>query len=262
MSGRLRGLSVGIGVLMVGGFAAYLWLGSKVQDGEPRPLYPGCYGHPDYDVCVIFVRHCEGCHSGPAIMNVAAPDLVGLVGRRRTFASGESLIANEAYIRRSIANHGDQSEWIPGYGTEKSHLRELAERALSPEEVAALARYIQDFEPYPLVAKVHVHEEWAAEDARVEEIDRLMKVASDPVRACYQVALIDHPEVRGFFVIEFRGDQRSRFGGKVVRTSVSNAITTGCVEYAISPYEHRKPAEGPLLARYGIKLSSRPGASK
>lgn len=258
MSGRLWGLSVGIGVLLVGGFAAYVWLGSKVQDGEPKPLYPGCYGHSDHDVCVMFVDQCAGCHSGPAVMNVDAPELVGLIGRTRTFASGESLVADEAYIRRSIADHTDESEWIPGYGTEKSQLRELSERALSPEEVAALARYIQDFDPYLVVAEVLVRQEWAAEDVRVQKIDRLMNVASDPLRACYQVTLIDHPDVRGSYVVEFRADHGSGFGGKVVESSVSNAIATGCLEYSISPYEQRKPVEGALLARYQIDISARP----
>lgn len=258
MSGRLWGLSVGIGVLLLGGFAAYVWLGSKVQDGEPWPLYPGCYGHPDYDACAMFVDQCAGCHSGPAVVNVDAPDLVGLIGRTRTFASGESLVADEAYILRSITNHSDESEWIPGYGTEKTQLRELSERTLSSEEVAALVGYIQSFEPYPLVAEVRISQEWAVEDGRAQRIERLMKAASDPLRACYQVALVDHPEVRGSYVVEFRADHASGFGGKVVESSVSNAITIGCVEYSISPYEWRTPAEGPVLARYNIELLSRP----
>jgi hypothetical protein len=43
------------------------------------------------------------------------PSLAGLVGRKRVFLSGQSLVADEAYIRRSIIDHSSDAEYVPGW---------------------------------------------------------------------------------------------------------------------------------------------------
>jgi hypothetical protein len=38
-----------------------------------------------------------------------------LVGRKRVFLSGQSVVADEAYIRRSIIDHSSDAEYVPGW---------------------------------------------------------------------------------------------------------------------------------------------------
>ena len=229
----------------------------KPSDG-PRPLYPTCEESAEYDACVTFVNQCEGCHGLAGVLNLQAPPLAGLIGRVRRFSSGESLVADEAYIRRAIANHSDKSERIPGYDVNESQLRELAHDVPSPTMVDALARYIRNLEPYGRIARVRIEQQTAAHDWRIEQIELSMKAAADPISACYQVVLADDPDVRGSLLVEFRADEGKGFTAGIVEDHVSNAVTVGCVEHLISRSPSRRPSNGPLLARYAITFSSSP----
>jgi cytochrome c oxidase subunit II len=72
-------------------------------------------------------RGCATCHQTPA--TPLGPSLLGLFGRRVQLASGESVIANDDYVRQSILN--PQAKVVAGYQpTMPTFQGQLSEEAL------------------------------------------------------------------------------------------------------------------------------------
>ena len=81
-------------------------------------MSPDCAEQPNAAACwgekLYWSKGCAACHSTDGIKQQPAPSWKGLIGAERTFTSGESLVADEVYIRRSITEPG--VEIIQGYG--------------------------------------------------------------------------------------------------------------------------------------------------
>ncbi|HVU51742.1 MAG TPA: SCO family protein, partial [Polyangia bacterium] len=81
----------------------------------------------------LLVLGCLGCHAEPRL----APPLASLAGSRVRLASGATVVADEAYLRRSILAPG--AELVAGYGPSMpSYALELA-----PPEVDALIEALE-----------------------------------------------------------------------------------------------------------------------
>ena len=222
--------------------------------GGPRPpRFPECESEKDIPACVSlkkrFYDGCMRCH-GSGYHLRAAPDLVDLLGREREFDTGVTLIADEAYIRRSIADHADAEEHIPGYEPPLAELGVAAVR-LTEEEIDRLVRYVVELEPHPVDANMVVTDEWFASDPRAEEIGRLVDVISESIRYCYHGSLLEDPDVRGLMLLEFHA-RGEGFAGRLVETSVDHGIPVNCVKSAIGDRNDASAKDGALLARYRI----------
>jgi hypothetical protein len=83
--------------------------------GDPRP----CAGSLNEELCrkgaPSFDVRCAACHGMRGVQERKGPSLAGLVGRKRVFLSGQSVVADEAYIRRSIIDHSSDAEYVPGW---------------------------------------------------------------------------------------------------------------------------------------------------
>jgi cytochrome c oxidase subunit 2 len=77
---------------------------------------------------------CSNCHG--ATDTLRAPTLVGIFGKKRTFADGTSAIADDAYLRESILNPFNHI--TAGYGQSMPSYSNLSE-----EEVLNLLAYIK-----------------------------------------------------------------------------------------------------------------------
>jgi cytochrome c oxidase subunit 2 len=85
-------------------------------------------------------RHgCFSCHSSGS--SVHAPLLDGLYGSRVLLNTGESLIADENYLRESIVN--PQAKIVSGY----QNLMPSFQGALSSDEIVSLVEYIKSLSP-------------------------------------------------------------------------------------------------------------------
>ena len=243
--------------------AVLIWLVRLPRIEGPRPIrFPACQEEDDPLACheleERFHDGCLGCHSTLSFQRVA-PDLVGLLGRQRTFASGESLVADEAYIRRSIADHTDKAEYVPGYAVLPNELED-ASRGLTDRDIDKLTTRVVQLQPHSILAGVEITKEWSAEDSRVEDIDDLLEDARESLRDCYQGALAADPDAHGAFEVEFRERDRPHLGGEIVRTDVTNPIVVNCVKSVLEYHDgvpHFPPRDG-LVARYRIEMSTAP----
>jgi cytochrome c oxidase subunit 2 len=82
---------------------------------------------------------CVGCHTGQA--GAPGPDLTGLFGTQVELSTGQSVIANEDYIRESILNPA--AKIVKGYQPIMPSFR----GTLTTEQVNALVLYIQSLGP-------------------------------------------------------------------------------------------------------------------
>ena len=78
---------------------------------------------------------CAACH-GPDGSGAAGPSWVGLAGSTLELEDGTTLVADEAYLRRSITDPGAQV--VAGY------LAGMPENTLADTEVDAVVAYIQE----------------------------------------------------------------------------------------------------------------------
>jgi cytochrome c oxidase subunit II len=90
----------------------------------------------------LFFRYgCNACHGSKA------PTLAGLLGRNVKLASGETIIADENYIRESILN--STAKVVAGYAPLMPSYR----AQLSEEQIMQLIAYIKSLTPAELAAK-------------------------------------------------------------------------------------------------------------
>jgi cytochrome c oxidase subunit 2 len=88
----------------------------------------------------LFVaKACNTCHRPDT--TARAPNLWGLFGKTVTLQNGETVTADEAYIRESIVNPG--AKIVAGYQPIMPTFR----NQLSEEEIIQLIRYIQSLKP-------------------------------------------------------------------------------------------------------------------
>lgn len=78
---------------------------------------------------------CDGCHTGAP--DVIAPPLQGLIGQEVPLQSGETVIADEAYLRESILNPG--AKIVEGYQA----IMPSFQGRVSTEQLTALVAYIK-----------------------------------------------------------------------------------------------------------------------
>ncbi|MEZ2126243.1 MULTISPECIES: cytochrome c oxidase subunit II [unclassified Sinorhizobium] len=84
-------------------------------------------------------RGCSGCHEPTS--TVRAPSLVGIYGRPVALQSGETVIADDQYIRDSILL--PQSQVAAGYPA----IMPTFQNVLSEEEVLQITAYIKSLQP-------------------------------------------------------------------------------------------------------------------
>jgi len=82
------------------------------------------------DAAVTFAIRCARCHGMRGVQLRKGPSLVGLLGRERAFLSGESIVADEEYVTRSIRDHFSVDEYVPGW-------RGTSERVLATKSGSA-----------------------------------------------------------------------------------------------------------------------------
>jgi mono/diheme cytochrome c family protein len=86
---------------------------------RPRWMHHVCRTTEDPERCddgaVTFAAQCARCHGMRGVQLRKGPSLVGLIGRTRTFLSGESIVADEAYVTRAIRDHASVDEYVPGW---------------------------------------------------------------------------------------------------------------------------------------------------
>jgi hypothetical protein len=156
------------------------------------------------------------------------PSLVGLVGRERVFLSGQSLVADEAYIRRSVIEHSSDAEYVPGWkGTfyrtramregrddwlDFAHHRERLSwdyhvgRSLSPTKANAIVAYVMALSPEPGSRSRVTHEIFVGKaDVDREEIRRELEMRLESIEQCYEIEWARQTQMPG----------ERRMGGRV-----------------------------------------------
>lgn len=225
--------------------------------------FPVCDGSPYPKKCdkgsSIFAEKCRICHGRTGAGHRTAPTLIGLLGRKRTFLNGRSLIADEAYIRRSIIDHNSDEEYVPGYdGTlEKVQMLSHPDAALRASrraaevqgwknvvgrsglllsEVDALVAFIEwlNLEPLPQ-GSVRIAELVAGKkrfDAK--RIRKKIGLFLESIQLCYEFELEKEPDLQGEITVEFVGLPSGRLAdGKVVRDTLEKPLLTRCVANAV-----------------------------
>ena len=225
--------------------------------------FPVCETSPRRELCErgssIFEEKCRICHGRTGAVHRAAPTLIGLVGRQRTFLSGRSIVANEDYIRRSIVDHSSDEEYVPGYhGTlEKVQMlshpdaalrashRAVEERAwktvvgpsgLSPGEVNALGAFIEWLSEQHLPSgSVRIGALIPGKrnlDAR--RIRQEVDLRLESIRVCYEFELEKQPNLEGEIQVAFVGLPKGRVAnGKVVLDTLQKPLLARCVADAV-----------------------------
>lgn len=80
-------------------------------------------------------KGCVACHSVDGVTEQPCPNWKGLFGKERPLVSGETVVADEAYLAHSILNSWDQI--VQGYG------KTMPPYNFSQKEVDALVAYIK-----------------------------------------------------------------------------------------------------------------------
>lgn len=80
-------------------------------------------------------KGCVACHSVDGVTQQPCPNWKGLFGKERPLESGETVVADEAYLAHSILNSWDQI--VKGYG------KVMPPYNFSQKEVDALVAYIK-----------------------------------------------------------------------------------------------------------------------
>jgi cytochrome c oxidase subunit 2 len=114
-----------------------LFIGGTSATGAPSNVAPGEE--------LFVTKACNTCHRPDT--TARAPLLWGLFGKRVTFQSGESVTADETYIRESIVNPA--AKIVAGY----QPIMPTYRGQLSEEEIIQLIRYIQSLKPNATVGE-------------------------------------------------------------------------------------------------------------
>jgi hypothetical protein len=98
-----------------------------------------CQGAPDPMACwgekLSNSKGCMACHAIDGQRQQPCPNWLGLFGKERPLTSGETVVADEAYLANSIINSWDQV--VEGYG------KAMPPYNFPEQEVDALVAYIK-----------------------------------------------------------------------------------------------------------------------
>ncbi len=152
-----------------------------------------------------------------------APTFKGLLGRKRIFMSGQSLIADEAYIRRSIEDHGSTEEYVRGFEdsvywnhpnererdyTRKRELRRWAfsmgKEFLSPEEVDAVLMHVMAIARRPLPYGRLTYELAGGEVGGGHRLRQEIEARLESVEQCYRLELGLYPHTAGSLTLRLK----------------------------------------------------------
>jgi cytochrome c2 len=111
---------------------------APVQAGEAT-MPPECTGAADPMACwgqkLTNSKGCLACHSFDGVKQQPCPNWKGLFGKERPLVSGETVVADEAYLANSILASWDQV--VQGYG------KTMPPYSFPKEEVDALVAYLK-----------------------------------------------------------------------------------------------------------------------
>jgi hypothetical protein len=100
---------------------------------------PECTGAADPMACwgqkLSNSKGCMACHSVDGVKTQPCPNWKGLFGKERPLVSGDTVVADEAYLSNSILNSWDQV--VQGYG------KTMPPYNFPEQEVAALVAYLK-----------------------------------------------------------------------------------------------------------------------
>lgn len=96
--------------------------------GAANPM--GCWGQK-----LTNTKGCLACHSADGVKQQPCPNWKGLFGEQRLLVSGETVVADEAYLTNSILNSWDQV--VQGYG------KTMPPYSFPEKEVEALVAYLK-----------------------------------------------------------------------------------------------------------------------
>jgi cytochrome c oxidase subunit 2 len=109
-----------------------------VAPGEVT-MPPECTGAADPMACwgqkLTNSKGCVACHSVDGVTQQPCPNWKGLFGTERLLVSGETVVADEAYLSNSILNSWDQI--VQGYG------KTMPPYSFPEQEVQALVAYLK-----------------------------------------------------------------------------------------------------------------------
>ncbi|MGB5694796.1 MAG: cytochrome c [Polyangiales bacterium] len=100
---------------------------------------PECVGASDPMACwgqkLTNSKGCLACHAFDGVKQQPCPNWKGLFGKERLLVSGETVVADEAYLTNSILNSWDQI--VEGYG------KTMPPYNFPEQEVQALVAYLK-----------------------------------------------------------------------------------------------------------------------
>jgi cytochrome c1 len=100
---------------------------------------PECTGAANPEACwgqkLSMSKGCMACHAVDGVKQQPCPNWKGLFGADRPLVSGETVVADEAYLANSIVNSWDQV--VQGYG------KTMPPYNFPEQEVAALVAYLK-----------------------------------------------------------------------------------------------------------------------
>ncbi|MEM8607343.1 MAG: cytochrome c [Myxococcota bacterium] len=117
------------------------WAFAGSTDGAAVAVFmpPECAGAPDPHACwgekLYGAKGCVACHAIDGERQQPCPNWAGLYGKERPLTTGETVIADDAYIANSIVNSWDQI--VEGYG------KVMPPYDMPDEEVQALVAYVK-----------------------------------------------------------------------------------------------------------------------
>ena len=100
---------------------------------------PECVGAANPEACwgqkLSNSKGCMACHAVDGVKQQPCPNWKGLFGKERPLVSGETVVADEAYLANSILNSWDQV--VQGYG------KTMPPYNFPEQEIAALVAYLK-----------------------------------------------------------------------------------------------------------------------
>ncbi|MGB9338910.1 MAG: cytochrome c [Polyangiales bacterium] len=100
---------------------------------------PECVGAANPEACwgqkLSNSKGCMACHAVDGVKQQPCPNWKGLFGKERPLVSGETVVADEAYLASSISNSWDQV--VQGYG------KTMPPYNFPEQEIAALVAYLK-----------------------------------------------------------------------------------------------------------------------
>jgi hypothetical protein len=113
--------------------------GAAISAPGEVTMPPECAGAADPMACwgqkLSNSKGCMACHSIDGVKQQPCPNWKGLFGKDRLLMSGETVVADEAYLTSSILNSWDQV--VQGYG------KTMPPYSFPEQEVQALVAYIK-----------------------------------------------------------------------------------------------------------------------